>query len=100
MGTPTIACNHETLPSRGTKGRKDKEIKTENDNTPSTILSWADTSVNNDDISHWAKQIITILMHIASLVNIHWKLLAVSSGNENQAISRADNSAKMTNFVF
>ena len=33
-------------------------------------------------------------MHIPSLVKIHWRLLKLSSGNENMGMSRADNSVK------
>ena len=40
-------------------------------------------------------QISTISMHIPSLVKIHWCLLKLSSGNENNGLSRADNSIKI-----
>ena len=40
-------------------------------------------------------QISTVLMHIPSLVKIHWCLLKLSSGNENTGMSRADNSVKI-----
>ena len=40
-------------------------------------------------------QISTISMHIPSLVRIHWRLLKLSSENENMGLSRADNSVKI-----
>ena len=39
-------------------------------------------------------QISIISKHIPSLVNIHWCLLKLSSGNKNMGVSRADNSVK------
>ena len=40
-------------------------------------------------------QISTIPIHIPSLVNIHWCLLKLSSGNQNMDVSWADNSVKI-----
>ena len=34
-------------------------------------------------------------MHIPSLVKIHWRLLKLSSGNENMGMSRADNAVNI-----
>ena len=34
-------------------------------------------------------------MHVPSLVKIPWRLLQLSSGNENMDVSRADNSVKI-----
>ena len=34
-------------------------------------------------------------MHIPSLVKIHWRLLKLSSRNENMGVSGADNSVKI-----
>ena len=56
-------------------------------------MSRVDNSVKNNKICPLAipNQISTISMHTPGLVQIHWYLFMLSSGNETSDVSRADN---------